>query len=125
MNIPEGDYKVSKNLLIDYLEDLKDTTNDPQVNSGLSINRLKLYSNKHFSSPRRIAISAKLSGGSFDKTQLKHDIVVSQQDSQKLSDRISATNSLKLTNFTDFHHGRNDFKEFMDDLEVFLNGQTK
>ena len=49
--------------------------------------------------------------------------VVCQQDSQEMSDRISTTNSVKLLNLTNFHHGRKDFDEFTKDLEVFLNGK--
>ncbi len=116
----DGDFKVSKNLLIDYLNDVKDANNGPQVSLGLSINRLRLYSNQDFSKRYRAKVILGL-GGRFDTSQLKHDIVVSQQDSQEMSDRIVTTNSVKLVNYTDFHHGRNDFKDFMDDLEVFLN----
>ena len=56
-------------------------------------------------------------------TQLKHDIVVSQQDSQEISDRISSTNSIKLVNYTDFYHGKVDDNDFVNNLEVFLNGK--
>lgn len=115
------DNKVSKKLLIDYLENIKDTNNGPQVDNGLAINRFRVYANRGFTKTYRGGIRFILGGGQFDTTKLEHDIVVSQEDSQKLSDRISATNSIKLINFTNFHHGRNTFKEFMDDLEVFLN----
>ena len=119
------DFKVSKNLLIDYLNDIKDTGNVPQVNQGLSISRFRLYANNGFSASYRLLIKRFL-GGEFDTNQLKHDLVVSQQDSQKLSDRISATNPIKLINFTNFYHGRGIsqdliHEDFINDVEVFLN----
>ena len=83
-----------------------------------------MYANNDFSATYRFFLK-KILGGEFDTTKLNHDIVVSQQDSQKLSDRVSATNSVKSINFTNFHHGRNNFKDFMDDLEVFLNENQK
>ena len=117
----KGDFKVSKKLLMDYLENIKDKNNEPQVSDGLSINRFRLYANAGFTKKYRGGIRFILGGGQFDTTKLEHDIVVSQEDSQKLSQRISAANSIKLINFTDFHHGRNTFKDFIDDVEVFLN----
>lgn len=117
----KGDFKVSKKLLMDYLENIKDKNNGVQVSQGLEINRFRLYANEDFTKTYRGGIRFILGGGQFDTTKLEHDIVVSQEDSQKLSDKISATNSIKLINFTNFHHGRKDFKDFMEDLEVFLN----
>ena len=51
------------------------------------------------------------------------DVMVSQQDSQQISDRISSTNSDKLSNLTNFDHGRVDYNEFTNNLEAFLNGK--
>jgi len=118
----KGDSKVSKNLLLDYLNDIKNTNNQPQVDDGLSINKFRLYTNKDFTKAYRGSIRFILGGGEFDTTQLEHDIVISQKDSQQLSDRISASNSIKLTNYTDFYHGRVSFSDFVQDAEVFLNG---
>ena len=120
LNHVEGDFKVSKKLLIDYLENIKNKNNDPQISNGLSINRFRLYANEDFSTTYRTFLRSFV-GGKLDTNQLKHDIVVSQQDSQKISGRISAINNIKLVNLTNFHHGRDDFKDFIDNLEVFLN----
>ena len=119
------DNKVSKKLLMDYLENIKDVNNEPQVNNGLEIKRFRLYANNEFDAKYMALLRVKL-GGKLDTAQLKHDIVVSQQDSQKLADRISATTSVKLINLTNFHHGRGAdsiliHKDFIDDVGVFLN----
>ncbi len=112
-----GEFKVSKQLLQDYLNNLKDPTNLPQVDSGLSIRRFRLYSNKNFG-----GLMLWEFGPDSNLTKKSQDVVVSQQDSQEISDRISATNSVKLTNYTDFYHGRVSFSDFVKDIEVFLNG---
>ena len=111
-----GNFKVSKQLLQDYLSDIKDTTNQPQVDSGLSIRKFKLYSNENFGSRMLWEF-----GPDSNSSRKRQDVVVSQQDSQELSDRISSTNSIKLVNLTDFYHGRVDFEDFTEDLEVFIN----
>ena len=49
----DGDSKVSKNLLIDYLNNINDKGNNPQVDQGLSIRRFRLYANNDFSATYR------------------------------------------------------------------------
>ncbi|MBI2651117.1 hypothetical protein HYX01_01475 [Candidatus Woesearchaeota archaeon] len=122
LNKVEGDFKVSKNLLLSYLQNIQDTENEPQVNQDLSINKFKLYSNVDFSSSQQLGIIVALGGGRFDKTNLKHDLVVSQQDSQQISDRITSTNNVKLINYSNFYHGDIEDDNFIKEVEVFLNG---
>ena len=115
------DFKVSKTLLEDYLNDIQDYNNPPQVDSGLYINHLRLYVNKFnqlYDNPPIFGIP-----GHLDESDTYQDVVVSTEDSNELASLIYSNTNEEVVTLDNFWHGRTGHSGFERDVRRFLNGE--